>query len=201
MNNRRRNVRHEAEQGFTLIEILLVLVLLTTIAGMAWPVLRNHFANRRLHSAADTVCSVWSHARVTAMRSGQTYAFRFAMGGNHYQLESQDEPGASASSSDAGQDEGRTSAAEAAPIDDDKTLPDGIKFVANGAAAGNSASPSVNEQENAGEDWSEPVLFFPDGTTSDARLVLTGNQGYTVRLELRGLTGTVTVGDVTSSVE
>ena len=40
------------------------------------------------------------------------------------------------------------------------------------------------------------ILFHPDGTTSDARLVLKNDRGRAMELSLRGLTGTVTVGEM-----
>jgi hypothetical protein len=37
--------------------------------------------------------------------------------------------------------------------------------------------------------WSQPILFHPDGTTSDATLVLTNEEQVSIRVTLRGLTG------------
>ncbi len=43
-----------------------------------------------------------------------------------------------------------------------------------------------------------PIFFFPDGTTSSVRLLLANDQQRTVEVWLRGLTGTVRVGQVQS---
>jgi len=44
--------------------------------------------------------------------------------------------------------------------------------------------------------WSQPILFYPDGTTSDARLTVANEQGRYIDVTLRGLTGVVKVSDV-----
>ena len=48
--------------------------------------------------------------------------------------------------------------------------------------------------------WSTPILFYPDGTTSDASLVLTGSRGTSIRVTLRGLTGVASVTDPATEV-
>ena len=42
--------------------------------------------------------------------------------------------------------------------------------------------------------WSEPVLFYPDGRGTNAKLLLVGDNGYQVDVSIRGLTGTVRIG-------
>jgi hypothetical protein len=41
-------------------------------------------------------------------------------------------------------------------------------------------------------------VFHPDGTTSDASIVLANEGGQTLRVTLRGLTGISNVGDIGS---
>ena len=55
---------------------------------------------------------------------------------------------------------------------------------------------AAGPQEAATSDWSDPIFFYPDGTTSDAQLTLKNGQGRAIELNLRGLTGTVDVGDI-----
>ena len=201
-------------RGYTLVEVLLVLALLAVISAMAWPSLQKPFATRRLYSAADTVRAQWSHARVDAMRSGHTYAFRFEVHGDHFRV-APDGPAAAASpvtpsaeasdghSSDSVEDGGVMPEDAAAPLDD-KTLPEGIKFSATeptGVASGLPADLTMPPQGGMPDCWSDPIFFYPDGTTSDARLMLTNDYSSAIELVLRGLTGTVTVGAPVSSVE
>jgi Tfp pilus assembly protein FimT len=103
----------------------------------------------------------------------------------------------------------------------EQILPRGIFFVssqtgvntiagttANGAttnnttAAGDMPSSDAYVAENiasAGSGWSDPIFFYPDGTTSNAQLVLRNKEGRMMELFLRGLTGIVKVSDVTAA--
>jgi prepilin-type N-terminal cleavage/methylation domain-containing protein len=172
-------------KGVTLFEVLLVLAVAAVIAAMAWPALRRPLARYRLYSAADKVRTQWCQDRVEAMRSGRTYVFRYVVGGN--QFRSGPEEGTSAAASD-GSDmigDGRQRG--------DGTLPEGVKFLADAPAL--PANRQAAAPDESGDSWSDPILFYPDGTTSDARLLLAGDQSCAVRLMLRGLTGAPSVSD------
>ena len=76
-------VKHRrCRRGFTLFELMLVLALLVAFASIAAPMLRNSFAIERLRKGGDAVRTIWAKARLDAMRSGQTYVFRFDYGAN-----------------------------------------------------------------------------------------------------------------------
>jgi type II secretory pathway pseudopilin PulG len=81
----------------------------------------------------------------------------------------------------------------------EKLLPEGVDFklleTASDPAAAD-AEIAAGAQEPAPSDWSDPIFFYPDGTTSDAQLTLKNGQGRAIELNLRGLTGTVDVGDI-----
>ena len=68
---------------------------------------------------------------------------------------------------------------------------------ADGSAA--AVDPSVlNSVPSIGSGWSEPIFFYPDGTSSNTQLQLRNKEGRTITLMLRGLTGIVKVGDITA---
>ena len=46
--------------------------------------------------------------------------------------------------------------------------------------------------------WSKPILFYPDGTTSTATLLIKNDEARCVELHLRGLTGAVAVSAIGS---
>jgi hypothetical protein len=75
-------------------------------------------------------------------------------------------------------------------------LPPGIKFF-SGEATADSRSLEVTANAtgidsgsglDSGTGLSQPIIFYPDGSTTDARLILT-NERFFVQLYLRGLTG------------
>ena len=60
---RAEHPRRARRRGVTLVEVLLVLVVLTLIAAIAWPSLQRPFADQRLRDAADMVRAEWASAR------------------------------------------------------------------------------------------------------------------------------------------
>ncbi len=185
----------KAQQGYTLVELLLVLALLAIIAALAWPALERPFANRRLLMAADAIRTEWSQARVEAIRSGCTCVFRYTLGGRQFSRQRR-----AAESAVPGAAEQQVESPPAAALPStQKKLPDGVFFSAAGVPLDLQAAAA--EAEPVESDWSEPILFYPDGTTSDARLVLANDRGKHVELTLRGLTGTVSVGEVMTAEE
>ena len=85
-----------------------------------------------------------------------------------------------------------------------KQLPEGIRFFLGDAeqdarseqvAADLQASPDAA----GGGTWSAPVLFYSDGTTSTAEVILINDRNDAIRISLRGLTGIATVSDVFST--
>ena len=214
--------RQDRRGAFTLIEVLLTLALLVIIAGLTWGSLQRPFARQRLHSAVNAVRSQWCEARVDAMKSGHTYAFRYLVHGDRYHLAPQDDTSATDSSS-AGQAPaaapsaagGQSSSDEDTLGDDplpppvDKRLPQGVRFLPGGGGSearqsslgASQANDSATETADNGDGWSDPIYFYADGTTSDARLMLATDGHAAMQLLLRGITGSVTVDDTTAMTQ
>jgi type II secretion system protein H len=199
---------NDRRSGFTLMEIMLVLAIVAIIAAVAWPGVQRLYAGRRLTAAADRVRSAWCQARVEAMRSGRTYAFRYEPGGDRFRTERDtDADGAAYSAATTDQaargNTSATSAGDASQTCEEQTLPEGVKFSADVACgrAASSAGAATRTAGNSANGWSAPILFYPDGTTADVQLVLMDQRSAAVRVLLRGMTGTVTVADIDSAVE
>jgi len=94
---------------------------------------------------------------------------------------------------------GSQSLADRARFDETSSLGD--------SSSGGRQSPERFSTDNgnrpsAGEgDWSPPIVFFPNGRTSNARIRLESKTRHFVELALRGVTGTVTVGEVRHEAE
>jgi hypothetical protein len=81
-------------------------------------------------------------------------------------------------------------------VSDDNLLPRGITFAA-GEAISNSRSEFVTENSKSGSSGSvRPILFYPDGTCQDARIVLINAKGDVKQVVLRSLTGSSRVTEV-----
>jgi prepilin-type N-terminal cleavage/methylation domain-containing protein len=191
-----KRVRHA--RGLTLIEILLVLALLVIISAIAIPTLLGSFSRASLYSGGDLLRGAWAKARLAAMQSGQTHAFRYELNGSRFQI---------ASIGALGLPENN----ELAPVDPEETpdqsgrvrlaenkLPSGIVFLGGDISSSNqilAMQPDVGQGP-----WSPPIMFYPDGTTSDASLLLSNDRQVTVRVTLRGLTGVASIVDVETEV-
>ena len=190
---------HEAprpprRRGLTLVEICLVLALLVVIGSFAIPLLGGAVERRALVSGAGMLQAGWTRARLAAMQSGQTYVVRFEPKGSRFQVVSLDQLSLPESQDLQPEDP----EAENSPYDILRffktRLPDGVIFASANVSNSNQLTATMG---SAGEGpWSSPVIFRPDGTTSDATVLLANQPGQTIRVTLRGLTGTSTASDV-----
>src|SRR5215212_8548590 len=190
---------HEAprpprRRGLTLIEICLVLTLLVVIASFAIPLLGGAMERRALMSGAGLLQAGWTRARLAAMQSGQTYVVRFEPKGSRFQVLSLDQLQLPESQEMQSEDPD----SEYTPYDILRffktRLPSGVVFAHSDVSNSNQLTATMG---SAGDGpWSAPIIFRPDGTTSDASVLLSNEPGQTVRVTLRGLTGTSVAGEV-----
>ena len=68
--------------GFTLFEVLMVLVILVVIAALGIPALRGTLAQQQLKYSADQVRGEWLDTKVRAMEEGQIFCMRGEIGGS-----------------------------------------------------------------------------------------------------------------------
>jgi Tfp pilus assembly protein FimT len=181
-------------RGLTLVEVCLVLALLVVLGAISAPLLGGSFSRAELQGSGDLLRAAWSRARLAAMESGQTYVFRFQPNGSEFQI---------VTLSDLG-----TPGAEALPVIDTTTeqkpedilrlpgnrLSEGVTFAAGDVSASSQVLATLGNSN--GGTWSSPILFHPNGTTSDATVVLANDAQQTIRVTLRGLTGISNVSEV-----
>jgi prepilin-type N-terminal cleavage/methylation domain-containing protein len=190
--------RRTPRRAFTLLEVILVLALLVVLAAIAWPGLQAVLSSLELRKSADRIRLEWEHARCQALSSGSTVLFRYAPDSNRYCLERLPEPQFAPGT-------GGTSGASAASATSDdqpreEVLPERITMV-DCTISDDAADSSASGGSTAQGEWSDPVVFYPDGTTSDATLVLQNQRDQSVEVSVRGLTGVVTVGEIGSEGE
>ena len=204
----------DSRSGLTLLEMLLVIALITILASLAMPLFEESFESIRLRQGTDQVIAIWSRTRSAAIESGQIHLFRYQAQTGDYRVEplhtESEAPdrlppervttGAkfTESSSAAWFDENGSAIFEA-------SLPESI-IIRTGesldtrqgedAAGGQSDKEATTRplDNRADREWSAPILFYPDGTTSDASLLVESRRQQQ-RVTLRGLTGVARTGE------
>ncbi len=199
----------DRRRAMTLFEVLLVLVLLVVIGSLAAPLFEGSLSSIRLRRGTDQVLATWSQTRTHAIGGGTIFQFRFQPEGGKYRvdpwsggledavLENAEAATLSESrSSESMSSEPVSSGNGADAIDPsdwnyEASLPEKIIF---------SSAKSVSQDEfgqrtitrldqDTTTKWSAPILFFPDGTTSAASLLLKNEKQMFRRATLRALTG------------
>lgn len=181
--------------AFTLLEILLVLAILVILAGMSLPLLFNALQGHRLKISAQMIQNELMRARVDAMESGRVRMFRYETDTGNFKvaplLRNSDEleNNLAGTSQAIGISQEVFQSAEAEILEG--TLEEGIVFAGESVEA-DMRSYSLGQEQGGGLEiagWSNPVLFYPDGTTSDATVYLRDDGGTLISVQLRGLTG------------
>jgi hypothetical protein len=177
--------------------MLIILAVLVLMAGVAWPVLRAPWRRTQVEDAANHARVTLARVRVKAIESGTAWQFCFLPGTGLFAYR----PVAQ------GRDARRT--AEAGPSQDsldeesvEGELPHGVFFrdprereTFNSLDTSDAAPlPAEEISRLDAADWSEPILFYPNGRAANARLELQGPKGLSVDVTLRGLTGMAKVG-------
>lgn len=187
-----------ARRGFTLAEILLVMLIIVIAGAVTMPYVQNSLRRQRLKSAAETMRIEWSRAHVKAMKTGRILVFRYQMEGNQFSLQ----PWVGGDQATEGESEvAGFGTPEAAPAEaETKELEEGITFAAGEAKFDSRAYQVEDFLQNSGGgevQWSKPILFYPDGSATDAFVIVSDAQRDAYRIQLRGLTGTSYIGEVT----
>jgi type II secretory pathway pseudopilin PulG len=178
----------------TLVEICLVLALMVIIAAIAVPAMVGTFSRAALTGGGAIVRGGLAKARLTAMQSGQIQVFRFELKGARFQLVRLNQVSLPESEELRPDDPDAEHAAGDVLRLPENRLPDGVIFAAGDVATSAQVMATLDSPKDG--PWSDPILFNPDGTTSDASLLLQNDQGLTIRVTLRGLTGIASVSEV-----
>jgi prepilin-type N-terminal cleavage/methylation domain-containing protein len=197
--------------GFTLMEILLALALLAILGAVAWPYIGNAYSGVRLRSAAQQIQSEWGKARVKAISTGLPHVFRFNTQAGDYSVVPWQEENAAIEASMPIPVSNTTTAPSVpdtittysgAATTTGPKLPEGMLFV-DIQRTSDTRSVTADSQLNAAgvSATAPPVVFYPDGTSTDAVLTITNGKGRNITINLRGLTGITRIGEITAGPE
>jgi prepilin-type N-terminal cleavage/methylation domain-containing protein len=191
-------------EGLTLLEIVIVLALLVILAGVAMPAFTGVIRRQRLRSAAESVRAEWMRAHIQAMKTGRIHVYRYQAGDRHFEVipwVAADDALESSLKADSemalsGMATASGTSASGVELEEGPGLPEGVIFV-GGDAQSDTRALTVEEALGGGQgQFGAPILFYPDGTASDAFVIVANDSQEAVRIDLRGLTGLATVGDV-----
>jgi Tfp pilus assembly protein FimT len=195
-------------RGVTLMELLLVLVLLVVAGSIVIPAIMGAYSSVKLTRAGDAVITRWAEARAQAIETGLVYQFRFTPETGKYRVEPWSNLEADAAATDSPSESSKAETfATRETLDESPTvaaeLPESIVFQGGQAAAEDPATRErrVTSLESPQSSWSTPILFFPDGTASQATVVLQSDVPNYLRLTLRGLTGVARASEVLTREE
>ena len=202
--------------AFTLLELLLSLVVFAAIASVALPGAAILLADRKIVRGGDQLRIEMTRTRVDAMRGGRVMLMEAAIGGSQFRIRPyfSSSDSVETSGGNSGQSGLGTGADQAVVssviIDQDATqafqIPDqlsveSVQVVSAARGAEISQAASFN-QVGGGSDldgtqqWSQPILFYPDGTTSTAAVTIADERFGKVIVKLRGITGDASVTEV-----
>jgi prepilin-type N-terminal cleavage/methylation domain-containing protein len=187
-----------ARSGVTLLEIILVMAIVAFFATLALPGFDRIFAAQRIDKSAEIVRAEMGRARVQAIRTGKVFAFVYNEGRSELAVRQFDQLVQAGSIEHFQRPGGGPGQSPAADVRDgnmdysNERLPRGVRFVA-GQAIADIRSQFESDAAGGGAGKLKPILFYPDGSSQDAQIVLANERGDAVRVVLRGLTGSARV--------
>ena len=175
-----------ARSGLTLLEIILVMAIMVVVAALTVPAMQQTFSLQALQKGADRVRVSMGQARVRAIKNGEEYAVFFNADGSWFDVApfaNFKEQASRGSQREKLADERRQSNYE------DDLLPKGVRFASGVVSSDARSMQSTSESGSGGGASMQSILFYPDGTSQDARVLLRNEKGNYVEIQLRGLTG------------
>ena len=185
VNSARKPARFK-RSGLTLIEILLVMAILVVVTAIMVPAIQRTFSVQALQKGADRVRVAMGQARVRAIRNGEEYAVFFNPDGSWF-----DVGPFSQFREQAAKAQRRENLADQRLQSDfeDDLLPRGIRFASGAVSSDSRSLETISENGASAQGGTQSILFYPDGTSQDARVLLRNEKGNFCEIQLRGLTG------------
>ncbi len=198
--------------AFTLLELLLTLAVLSIIISVAVPQALSLLGDTRLLRGASQLQVKMTQLRVDSMRGGQVMMLEGQLNTGMLRIRPFTSLSDATESLDAGGSQSAllTGANQASMTVLDTTasevaeqtieLPEDVTIESISVVT---AARSLQVQQqlvaDQGDGWSQPILFYADGTTSTAAISLVHPVVGRVVVKIRGITGDVTATEVTAN--
>ncbi len=173
--------------GFTILEMVLVLAVITMLSAMAYPTMTGWFKGETLKTGSDTIREAIAMARYLAIEEGEPYRLCIVDGGGNLRAAPDREEFWSGGSGDDSEEH-------------EDSLPDGVA-VSMDQGVSDPEIMDFGDRKTAQEvgsvnpsSWVQVAVFFPDGRAdTDATLMCEGLGVRSIIIHLRALTGTSSV--------
>lgn len=182
--------------GFTLIELILVMLIVAVIMGIVAPSLRNFLYGRKTANAANMILALAHNGRSKAIMEGRTYRLNVDPNSGTYWLDAQDGADFRELGTSSGQHFKLPEDTKASWEFPDSSAVNNTTGNAGGMKGGTfslggnglgatfgsgQAGPSQTPAINTGQ-TDQSVRFYSDGRCEGGTLILTGSKGE--RMEL-----------------
>ena len=164
-------------KGFTLLELLVVLVIISLMSALVVPKIAGSMVNLKLKTASKRVSAALRYARSNAVSEKRTYAAAFDFDKNRLSIFTSPIDGGENDEEPVEDEEG--SASRPRVYD----LPEGIR-VEKGVAGDEEVDSGLFQ-----------IFFFPNGGSSGGHVILANNRGRSYRIGIDFITGIVEVID------
>jgi len=184
-------------QGYTLLEMILVLAVMVILASLTIPSLSTMYGQYKVTASCDTIKGAMATARSQAIEDGIPYRFAFVPGKGNYRV-APDLPGFWTGLTGPQKDSNGNKVLVL-----EGSLPNGIGFPEGDTAfiADPDATTALELDEVQQNQWRPIAVFLPDGsarvaddTPRDLIVIPIGaRESATMVVRLRCLTGTVSI--------
>ena len=171
----------------------MVMAIIVMIISLAVPALQRTLRSYRLRKSADIVKGEWARARNRAIQTGDIQVFRCTPNSGQFRIDSWVSEFSMDPATMQSQVAGQQGALALPPSSNGfEQLPEDVMFTTAQVAL-DSRALTVEQELGTGASsfggGEQRIYFYPDGTTSTARLIINNSHDQYVVIDLRGLTG------------
>jgi len=186
----RKNRNGQIRCGFSLLELMFVLAILLVVASLSVPTIQRTFSRHALNKGAGLLRASMGQARIKAIKTGEVFALYYVPGEAWHGIA----PFANAQEQMSIATRRARDSQNRSGIEDfsDDLLPRGVIFSQGEAIIDARAAQAVEDAGQGAMGNVKMILFYPDGTSQDAQVILENDKREQMQVTLRGLTGTST---------